>query len=150
MRIYMMFLWFALSLLFLLLELGNPGLFFFLSFFFGAVAAGLLTLAHVSLAAQALSFLGVSSIAFICLKMWIKKEDTHTPKTNVYALQGKRGIVMQEIPVAGVGAVKVGGEIWSAKAQHNELIKIGAFVEVAHVQGAHLIVTPTTLRSHKN
>lgn len=136
----MFFLWLVIALLFLLFELGNPGLFFFLSFFFGALIAGITSLFLPDAVIQALLFLVASGTSFVALRYWLKKENAPVHKTNVYALEGKRGIVIQTITTHGVGAVKVGGEVWSAKAVDDHSIMVGAAVHVVRVQGSHLIV----------
>jgi membrane protein implicated in regulation of membrane protease activity len=136
----MEFIWLILALFFLLLEMGSPGLFYFLSFFFGGMIASGLSIWVVDPLAQVIAFFVGSIVAFVALWFWVKKEHTVTTKTNVYALQGKKGTVLKEIPRNNVGLVKVGGETWSAKAVNGHLIKAGTTVEVVRVQGAHLFV----------
>ncbi len=130
---------FLTALFFLVLEMGSPGLFYFLSFFFGALAAAAASLVNTSLILLAGIFSGVSSFSFFILKYWVKKQSRHVRKTNVAALIGKRGIVMQTISATKPGAVKVGGEVWSARC-HQGVIKEGAAVEVQQITGAYLVV----------
>lgn len=136
----MAFIWLIFALFFLLLEMGSPGLFYFLSFFFGGVIAALLSIWISDLNVQVIAFFLGSIVSFALLWFWVKKEHTVTTKTNVYALQGKKGVVLKEITKNNVGTVKVGGEIWSAKSIHAQDIKVGAIVEIVRVQGAHLMV----------
>ncbi|HZW61628.1 MAG TPA: NfeD family protein [Candidatus Babeliales bacterium] len=136
----MAFIWLIFALFFLLLEMGSPGLFYFLSFFFGGVIAALLSVWVTDPLAQVLAFFSGSIASFAMLWFWVKKEHTISTKTNVYALQGKKGIVLKEIAKNNIGTVKVGGEVWSAKSVHAQDIRSGAVVEIVRVQGAHLVV----------
>jgi membrane protein implicated in regulation of membrane protease activity len=137
----MIFFWLIIGLFFLVLELGNVGLFFFLSFFFGATAAALVSLCTDSLSFQSSIFLGASVCAFWVLKYWLKKEQKNIHRTNIYALQGKKALVLQDVSLDAPGAVKVGGEIWSAKPLEKNVCVAGSWVTVVRVEGAHLIVS---------
>ncbi len=133
--------WLIIAIFFLLLELGHPGLFFFLSFSFGAGAAALASLYWQSYTLQGSIFLGVTILAGLILRLWFKKQDSAAPKTNVYALQGKQAQVVREIGKNKVGAVKVQGDIWLAKTSDDETLHENDLVEIVRVQGAHVIVT---------
>jgi len=136
-------LWFIMALAFLIFEMGNPGLFFFLSFFIGALNTALLSFWIDSGVFQGLMFLGSSAFSFFMLRFLVGRmiEQVHRDKhTNVYALQGKRGVVVQAIELAGSGQVKVGGEIWSARAADESAIDVGTAVVIVAVKGVHLIV----------
>lgn len=134
----MIYIWFVIALIFLLMELGQPGLFLFLSFFFGALLAGAVAYTNPDLVLQSLAFLGGSVLAFLILSRWVKQENKQLHKTNVYALKGKRGLVIKAIHPQEPGEVKLGGEIWSAKA--HETLRVGTLIEVVHVQGVHVVV----------
>lgn len=141
----MVFTWLTVSLAFLLLELGHPGLFFFLSFSIGALVSSASTLLDASVSAQVVTFFVGSAASFIILSQWVKKTSAPAPRTNVYALQGKRGIVTAVVSGIESGSVKIGGEIWKARAAHeNEIIEIGAAVEIITVRGVHVIVKKVT------
>lgn len=136
------YMWLVVAALCLIMEVGNPGLFFFLSFFFGALAATIATVYADSWIAQSVIFFVGTLIALVILKYWVKsyEQDTKVPLTNVYALQGKRGVVIIDITNNQPGQVKISGEIWSARSVHNEHIKVDATVEVVSVHGAHVQV----------
>src|SRR3990170_205624 len=94
------FFWLIASLLFLILEMGSPGLFYFLSFFFGSLIGASTTFYFDSFYLQSLLFLIGSVVSFIILryamrKRWLQPEKEHP--TNVYALHGKVGIVLRKI-----------------------------------------------------
>jgi membrane protein implicated in regulation of membrane protease activity len=135
--------WFLTALLFLLLELGHPGLLFFVSFAFGAFAAGMVSLVAEELVLQVAVFLGATIISLAVLKYWVSRFAAHTPKhghSNIYALEGKRGLVIKEISPNQPGQVDLNGEIWLARTLHDEVVPMGAEVVVVHVKGAHLVV----------
>jgi membrane protein implicated in regulation of membrane protease activity len=135
--------WLVMALVFLMLEMGHPGLFFFLSFFVGAINTALLSIWVDSWILQGLVFLGSSALSFLLLHFLVARliKQAHSQKhTNVYALQGKRGIVVHAIKPTSSGQVKLGGEIWSARALDDGAIGVGAPVSVVMVKGVHLIV----------
>lgn len=138
-----LFFWLIVSIFFLLLEMGSPGLFFFLSFFFGALMAAGSTFFVDSTVWQSVVFLIGSALSFLVLHFWVKKrfsKEKHHEHTNVSALKGKRATVLKTIQAHGVGSVKVGGEIWSAKSLDHQEIAVGVLVEVIDIKGVHLIV----------
>lgn len=140
---HLFFFWLVISLLCLIMEMGSPGLFYFLSFFFGAVVAALVSVYVDSWIIQSMIFLIGTTFALVALKYWIKSsKQTHkAPLTNVYALQGKHGIVLVDIAPGHPGQIKVQGEVWSALAADDMTIKAGTFVQVVAIGGAYLTVT---------
>jgi len=139
----LLFIWLLIAMFFLLLEMGVPGLFFFLSFFFGALITAFSTFFTDSLAAQAVIFLIASGISFLVLHFWVKKKIGIARKesaTNIYALEGKRAKVIKPILPVGVGQVKIFGEIWSARSHTGEAISENEIVEIVNVKGSHLVV----------
>lgn len=138
---YRAFFWLMIALFFLVLELGNPGLFFFLSFCIGAlITMGATLFGFETVIPQIGIFFTTSLLSFVCLKMWLKRATVHSKKTNSDALIGKSGIVMKTILVESPGLVKIGGEVWSARSLHGAIIATGASIKVVAVSGAHLIV----------
>lgn len=138
--------WLLIALLCLLFEMGSPGLFFFLSFFFGALAGVSVTFFTKSWMWQSIFFVIGTSIAFLLLHYWVRKHskvfDTHT-QTNVYAMRSKRGKVMRQITKDKMGLVKIGGETWSARSLKGIAIEEGTEVTVVRIKGAHLVVEQT-------
>jgi membrane protein implicated in regulation of membrane protease activity len=62
-----------------------------------------------------------------------------------YALAGKKAMVIEEV-TGTQGLVKLSGEVWSARAlDENEVIPVGAAVEVMEIEGATAIVYPREL-----
>lgn len=131
--------WSILSLSFLILELGHPGLLFFLSFSCGAFFSTIAAYLHKSFAMQCIVFFGATFMALGLLRLFLKKFHRATHKTNVEALIGKTGSVTQEISPEKPGYVKVEGEIWLARSSR-KIFGIGKEIFVTEVRGAHLIV----------
>lgn len=139
----MAYFWIVVALSFLLMEMGNPGLFFFISFCFGGISAAFSTVCGFS-------FVGQTGIFFVSTLLWlailqrlvVAKLSKGRPHehTNVYALQGKRGVVVLSISEKNPGMVKVNGEKWAARSIQASCIEEGSMIEVVDMRGAHLIV----------
>lgn len=136
----MVYVWLSVALLCLLFEMGHPGLFLFLSFFFGALATAGVSVLSPDLVVQGAAFLLSSAVSLWVLRAWIKTTHRHIPKTNVHAMQGKRGKVITSLEPHEMGTVKVGGQVWSARSLHNDQLSVDTLISVVHVKGAHLIV----------
>ena len=138
----MLFFWLLVAMLFLFLEMGSPGLFFFLSFFFGALICAGSTFITVSFVAQSVIFLLGSIVSFVILHFWVKRKlkTKESEQTNIYALKGKRAKVLKKISPPDSGKVKVYGEVWSARSLSEEVIDQGEYVEIVDVRGSHLYV----------
>ena len=133
--------WLIVALLFLLLELGHPGLFLFLSFSLGAVASAIVSYYSNSFIVQSLIFLSGTILSMVAMRRWLHSRPTKKhAHTNVYALRGKRGIITRTIQADQSGQVKVQGETWSARSVDGDVIEQGTSVEVVRVSGAHLVV----------
>lgn len=138
-----LFFWLVIAIFFLLLEMGSPGLFFFLSFFFGAIFAAGSTMLTDSQVLQSLVFLLGSIFSFLVLHFWVKRrflKSKNIENTNFYALIGKQAKVIKTILPLEVGAVKVSGEIWSAKSLDGSVVLQGSNVEIIEIKGVTLIV----------
>ena len=60
--------------------------------------------------------------------------------TNIMAVVGKKGIVLNKISPYKPGQVKVKGEDWTAVSKTYEAIEAGCEVEVVAVEGVKLVV----------
>lgn len=134
------FFWLIIAVFFLLFEIGHPGLFFFLSFFFASIFSAMVALFEMGLIAQAAVFLIGFVISFIFLRRAAKKMSFHVTRTNVYALEGRKGLVIATIFSDNPGQVKVNGEIWMARSLHDQVLPAGTHVIVVNVSGVHLVV----------
>lgn len=137
-----MILWWALFFgLCLVLELSSPGYFFFLSFSAGALVAAITAWYEVALPLQSVLFLSVSAGTFFLLRSYVARiEQKSQIKTNVYALHGKKGVVLADISLLSKGWIKVDGETWAALPYDDAPIEKGSIVKVVGSAGSHLTV----------
>jgi membrane protein implicated in regulation of membrane protease activity len=108
----------------------------------GAVAGALAALAGAGIVLQAIAFL-VASVALLGLVRPIARAHLRQPRslrTGTAALVGARALVLERVDMHG-GRVKIGGEVWSARAYDEaQVIEPGATVEVFEIQGATALV----------
>ena len=93
---------------------------------------------------QGLLFLVVSILLLYFTRPVVKKKfKVGKEKTNVNALIGKEGLVLETIRPFSAGQVKLDGLEWSAAAADPHMtIESGTAVKVEHIEGVKLIVTP--------
>ena len=107
-----------------------------------AVAAGVVAAVGGGLVLQLLVFI-VASIASLALIRPVAKRHLRTPasiRTGTAALVGTKALVTERVDDLG-GQVKIGGEVWSARAYlDGQVIEPGARVEVAKIEGATALV----------
>ncbi len=120
----------------------TPG-FILMWFGIGALVGALLSLMGVHLYLQIAAFIITSAVLLIftrpIIKNLVKQKDI---PSNVYAMKGKRGVVIQEINnILGQGQVKIGGEVWRAESENEEGIEAETEVEVIRVDGVKAIVS---------
>jgi membrane protein implicated in regulation of membrane protease activity len=108
----------------------------------GAVAGALAAVAGAGIVLQAIAFL-VASVALLGLVRPIARAHLRQPRslrTGTAALVGARALVLERVDMHG-GRVKIGGEVWSARAYDEaQVIEPGATVEVFEIQGATALV----------
>ena len=118
-----------------------------LGFFLGPIAvaaalAAVVALAGGSLAVQWIVFVAASLATLLVLRP-IARRHLQTParlRTGTAALIGARAMVLERVDVHG-GQVKIGGEVWSARAyDEDEVIEPGTRVEVMQIDGATALV----------
>ncbi len=140
---FIFFFWLVVACLFLIAEVGHPGLFFFLPFSAAAFITAGISLWQESLVIQGLSFLSLAVLIFLILHRSLKiRSLVHRgeQKTNIDALIGKRAIVITDIAHQGTGYVKLDGEKWLSRSIDGSTINSGTTVEVVMARGAHLLV----------
>jgi membrane protein implicated in regulation of membrane protease activity len=107
-----------------------------------AVLAALVALAGAGVVLQLLAFIA-ASIASIALLRPIAVRHLRVPsriRTGTAALVGAKAVVLERVDADG-GRVKIGGEVWSARAfLDGQVIEPGARVEVAKIEGATALV----------
>jgi membrane protein implicated in regulation of membrane protease activity len=118
-----------------------------LTFFLGpiavaAAAAAIVALAGGGFAVQAIVFLAGSLLSLLLLRP-IARGHLRTPsalRTGTAALPGSKAVVLERVDDLG-GRVKIGGEVWTARAFfEGQVYEPGARVEVAKIEGATALV----------
>jgi len=142
MNTYILF-WLVVACGFLLLELTSPGLFYFLSFSCGALCAALAGGVCLTVFDQKVIFLVTSFGALFVLRRWVRMQLRHNHHvSNVFALQGKRGVVVKPATSEHFGYATIDSETWAFKMVHHQDHAAGQQIEVVAIKGAHLIVRP--------
>jgi membrane protein implicated in regulation of membrane protease activity len=133
--------WIAIGIICLIIEIFTPG-FLFMSFGIGAILTGVVeSIFTLEVPYQILIFAVITFLVFISMRKLSKKLiSKSTEETNIYALKGKDGKVVKEIPTDGKGYVKIGGEEWSAVSADNTKIAKEEKVVIEKVEGNKLIV----------
>ena len=107
-----------------------------------AILAGVVAALGAGLVIQLVVFI-VGSIASLALIRPVAKRHLRTPaqlRTGTAALVGAKGVVTERVDDLS-GQVKIGGEVWSARAfMEGEVIEPGKRVEVARIEGATALV----------
>jgi membrane protein implicated in regulation of membrane protease activity len=136
--------WFLLSTIFILLELINPGLFFFLALSLGALITMLMQFQEALFIHEYAFFFISSGIMFVLLnilvKIILKKKQSKIYDSNIHLLIGKT-IEITEIISDETGYTQVDGEIWMIKVHNNQKLQVGMHALVIGVKGCHLQVT---------
>lgn len=133
--------WLALSVLFLISELGAPGLFVFLSFSLGSMSSFYLAYQGYGLTLQLLFFIVISLSVLVVMRRWIKARTPHIRHVSgVQALIGKEAIVVRQVSHYQPGLVKIGGEVWTAITVGEKIKKPEEVVRVVGVEGNKVIV----------
>lgn len=133
--------WLVVLVLSLIIEAATLGL-ATIWFAFGALIAWLLAVLNLHLAIQIFVFFGISFVLlYFTRPLAIKVLKIGGTKTNYESLIGRTCIVTETINnMKGQGAVKVDGNIWSARALQEEVIDLDTIVEIKEVKGVKLIV----------
>lgn len=131
--------WLLLSFCFLLFEMGNPGLFFFLSFSFSSIINSLCSFFIADYAIQTIIFVINSIIIMAILKKFLSSMYKQSP-TNVDALKGRHVPVCDGITPTKTGLVKVDGVLWTALSGDGGSYQPGTLVTITSIRGTHIVV----------
>jgi len=108
----------------------------------GALVAAVVAAAGLGAAIQLLAFLA-GSVALLALVRPVARRHLQTPRairTGAAALVGAKALVLERVDAHG-GQVKIGGEVWSARAFDDaQVIEPGTTVEVFRIEGATALV----------
>ena len=134
--------WIIAIVIFIIIEVATVGL-ATIWFAGGAAVAFFEALLDLPFYVQLISFIAVSVTLLIFTRpLLVKRMNLGKVKTNVDILIGKDGVVMEDIVGFETGLVKINGQIWTAKALHNETIQKDEVIVVDHIEGVKLIVEP--------
>lgn len=92
---------------------------------------------------QVLAFAVVSFALIAVVRPVAARHRAQRPQlaTGVEALKGKQAIVLERVDGSGDGRIKLGGEIWSARAlDAGQAYEVGQEVDVVDIEGATAIV----------
>ena len=133
--------WMILAAVFVAGEIFTAG-FFLLWFGVGAAVAGLLALVGLGPAWQWGSFVVVSGVLFAVSRKFADRfTKPQPPGIGADRFIGKRGLVLESIDdIQNTGRVRLDKEEWRAESDSGETIPEGARVEVARIEGTHVIV----------
>jgi membrane protein implicated in regulation of membrane protease activity len=118
-----------------------------LTFFLGPLAVGAVLAALVAalgggVVVQVLVFLAVALASLAVLRP-VARRHLRSPaalRTGTAALPGSSAVVLERVDDLG-GRVKIGGEVWTARAFfEGQVYEPGARVEVAKIEGATALV----------
>jgi membrane protein implicated in regulation of membrane protease activity len=108
----------------------------------GAFAAGVVGLV-LPVPVQVVAFAAVSVLGLVAIRPAIKRHlhrGADPAVMGMDAIEGAEATVVEEI-AEGRGMVKIGGELWSARAYDaTQVIEAGAQVRVVEVKGATALV----------
>lgn len=107
-----------------------------------AVLAALVALAGAGVVFQLIAFIAASVASVALLRPIAVRHLRVSPRirTGTAALVGTQAVVLERVDADG-GRVRIGGEVWSARAfLDGQVIEPGARVEVAKIEGATALV----------
>jgi membrane protein implicated in regulation of membrane protease activity len=133
--------WMIIAAVFLAGEIFTAG-FFLICFVFGAAAAGILGFLGVGFGWQLAAFVLISGLIFASSRRLAEKfSKKQPPGIGADRFIGKKGIVLEAIDNnLNTGRVRLDKEEWRADNEADEVIPIGAKVEVVRLDGTHLVV----------
>ncbi|MEU1442098.1 NfeD family protein [Streptomyces mirabilis] len=109
----------------------------------GAAAAAVTAGLGGDVVLQVLVFAVVSFALIAVVRPVATRHRAQRPQlaTGVEALKGKQAIVLERVDGSGDGRIKLGGEIWSARAlDAQQAYEVGQEVDVVDIEGATAIV----------
>ena len=139
---YMLWLWLVLFVLFLVAEALTAQL-TTIWFAAGALVSFILALAGVhNIAVQIAVFMAVTAVTLIATRPLVKKMvNKKTVATNADRNIGREAVVTETIDnLAATGAVKINGNIWTARSADESTIEEGAVVITEKIDGVKVIV----------
>ena len=134
--------WLVLLILFLVAE-GATAAVTTIWFAIGAIVAMFAAIFGAEIWLQAVLFAVVSVICLLSLRPVLKKYlEPKKVKTNIDAIIGKQGVVLEKIDnLGGAGKVKIDGMEWTARSATGETIEKDTVIIVEKIEGVKVLVT---------
>ena len=136
--------WLALGLVLLVIELATPSGFFVMFFGLGAITVGVLT--RLGIAGPAWMewlLFTVFSIGYVLFFRDRLQQRVIRPDTNdIDTLVGEVAVTRERIPPAGMGRVELRGTIWNARNDSTVALEPGRRSRVTRVDGLVVFVHP--------
>lgn len=123
-------------------EILTPGLFFLGPVAVAAIAASIVAAIGPGWIAQLIVFVAGAAASLAVLRPIARShlKMPHAIRTGAAALEGSKALVLEQVDARG-GRVKIGGEVWSARAyDETQVLEPGAWVEVMKIEGATALV----------
>lgn len=143
---YMVWLWLAVMVMAIICE-GITTALVSIWFVPGAVIAIVLAALELAVWIQALVFFVVSIVSVVIFQSLFRKKLKGGKKnaTNLDRIIGETAVVTETIDnLRAEGCVRVGGQLWSARSDFDEVINDGEIVEIIAVSGVKLICRKIT------
>jgi len=137
---YAGYFWLTLALMFLIFEVGTPGLFFFVSFAIAAGCTAIFAFLGTHFYGQCVISIVTGCIAFISLKKYAAQIERSSFKSNIEALVGQKAMVIQIIEPHKSGLVKIKGDVWPAIVEESLTLHKNTLVTIVGVEGNKLVV----------
>jgi membrane protein implicated in regulation of membrane protease activity len=138
-------LWLVLTGVFTAGEL-HTNAFYLAPFAVGAAIATILAALGAGGLVATVTFAAAAILFLLLLRPVVVRHRRTGPalRSGVAALVGQHALVVERIANnEGIGTVKIGGEVWTARAyDEDQVIEPGAQVEVIEIRGATALVMP--------
>ena len=136
--------WLALGLALMVIELATPSGFFIMFFGLGALTVGILARfgAAGPIWMQWLLFTVFSVIYVLLFRGRLHEQVRHRHPSEVDTLVGELAVPRERIPPGAVGRVELRGTTWTARNEATEAIEPGRRCRVMRVDGLLVLVHP--------
>lgn len=136
--------WLALGLVLMVIELATPSGFFVMFFGLGALTVGVLT--RLGIAGPAwmewLLFTVFSIVYVLLFRDRLQQRVQQPDADNIDTLIGEVAVPRERIPPAGIGRVELRGTIWNARNDSTVPLEPGRRSRVTRVDGLLVFVQP--------
>lgn len=143
MPIEMWWLWIIVAVIFVIAEIFTAGFFLFW-FGVGATVTAVAAFFGLDIIWQWVIFIAVTATLFTVSRPFAERF-THKQPPGIGAdrFVGRRGVVLEEIDnIKNTGRIRIDKDEWRADSETDEVIPVGALVEVIRMEGTHAVTRP--------